>query len=337
MAEHLESSQNPTKVFLTVDSEFTVDRVCPDFTEMHTAAERDIWGRTPKGDYGLTYLLNKFDEYKLKAVFFVEALAASVVGDWYLRPMLEAIIKAGQDVQLHVHTEWLWPENEISQGVTGANLHDFPFELQHRLLELASDNLHTRDVPRVKAFRAGNFGANLDTLKALSLLGITYDTSYNAGYLDSTCKIQLNDCPLQPFQHDQALVFPISCLQDYPSHQRHLQVTAVSFGEMKNALKKARRLGWNYVVVLLHTFELIRRTGTCRYSPLPDALNINRFERLCNFLDSHRESFETCTFADLDPSGLVLNHKPEPIISKPWLTGARMTQQLFRKFINTNV
>jgi hypothetical protein len=68
---------------------------------------RDVMGQTASGDYGLPYLLDSLAAHRLNAVFFVESLHASALGEDLLQRTVRTIRTADQDVQLHVHTEWL--------------------------------------------------------------------------------------------------------------------------------------------------------------------------------------------------------------------------------------
>jgi hypothetical protein len=52
------------------------------------------------------------------------------------------------------------------------------------------------------AFRAGSYGANFDTLRALARNGILYDSSHNTCYLGYTCEMRTPNLLLQPKKID---------------------------------------------------------------------------------------------------------------------------------------
>src|SRR5262249_14847079 len=143
--------------------------------------------------------MDVLERHQLKGVFFVEALSACKVGPEPLRKLVRDIQDRGHEVQLHLHTEWLdWITEPILPGRRGQNLKDFSEEEQVVLLRRGLENLRASGASYICAFRAGNYGANVDTLRGLHALGIPFDTSYNFTYLDKTCGMRLPDVLLQP-------------------------------------------------------------------------------------------------------------------------------------------
>ncbi len=178
---------------------------------------------------------------------------------------------------------------------------------------------------------AGNYGANLDTLRALARLGIALDTSYNAYYLDSQCELRMPELLLQPRQIDGVWEIPISCFQDWPGHYRHAQLCACTFSEMKESLLSAWRAGWKSFVIVSHGFELIRRRKQIALPPLPDHFVRRRFERLCGFLAEHRDKFRTRGFSDIEPQTLAASPEVKPLRSPMRRTAGRYVEQLVRR------
>ena len=64
---------------------------------------------------------------------------------------------------------------------------DFSLDDQKRLLAVGRDLLTDAGAPPPTAFRAGNYGANDDTLRALATLGFTWDSSFNPAQLGGDC------------------------------------------------------------------------------------------------------------------------------------------------------
>src|SRR6476659_980534 len=89
------------------DSGWPDEKLPLDWGDGTTAYERCVLGRTSSGEYGLPFLLKSLRERDLRAVFFVESLASSVTGERQLRHTVDLIQSYGQEVQLHVHPEWL--------------------------------------------------------------------------------------------------------------------------------------------------------------------------------------------------------------------------------------
>ena len=175
-------------VLITVDVEIWPTTCARVKGGIRDAMSRSIYGKTRAGDFGLAYQLGLLNAHKLKAIFFVEALFADAVGIEYLQEIVDLITDAGQEVQLHLHTEWLREiENANLPSPNGRNIQDFSENDQSLLIRRGLENLRQCGVERICGFRAGNYGANLDTLRALAANGIEYDSSYNPCYLDHDC------------------------------------------------------------------------------------------------------------------------------------------------------
>lgn len=261
---------------------------------------RDIDGLTPQGDFGLSYQLKVLNAHGLKGVFLVEALFADALGLEPLRRIVQMIQEAGQEVQIHLHPEWLpWVSPPILPGRRGENVMDFSEDEQTLLIARGIENLKKAGAGDVCAFRAGNYGANFQTLRALARNGILYDTSYNYCYLDSWCGMQTDEPWLHPRDRDHVSELPVSYFRAWAGPYRHAQITACSSDEMESALLHAWNESWYSFVIVSHSFELVRRERG--QQPRADRIAIRRFERLCRFLDSQREKFDTSFFSELDP------------------------------------
>jgi len=101
------ASGNRTSVIVSIDAEIaphTSDwqRDCGRF-----AADRDLYGITERGERGLRYQLDVIERHGLKAVVFLEALSAGVLGLDLLTEVVRLVQKRGHEVGLHIQTEWL--------------------------------------------------------------------------------------------------------------------------------------------------------------------------------------------------------------------------------------
>lgn len=171
-----------TRVFITIDTEYSSGL----YTGPHAADRAENFARsiaciTPQGPAGIGHKLEMLARHGQKAVFFVDPMPALVWGLAAIEDIVAPIIAAGQDVQLHCHTEWLehaGSASPLASRRTGRNLADFPLEDQCAILGYARDTLMAAGAPAPVAFRAGNYGANDDTLRALAMLGIAYDSSH---------------------------------------------------------------------------------------------------------------------------------------------------------------
>lgn len=280
-----------THVYLTVD----VEVWCEDWLQLDAqfpaAFERYVYGRTARGDYGLPYQLRLLNEHGLKACFFVEPLFSLCFGESYLREIVALIQNAGQEVQLHLHPEWVDEIEPSPLPVAGAKrplLRQFTLDEQLRLIALGKRLLEQAGVPRVEAFRAGSFGFNADTLTALKANGIAIDASYNATMFGTDSGVGVGQTLLGPTSVDGVLELPMAVYRDGLGRLRHVQLGATSWPEMERLLWQAAEQAWPALVILSHNFELMNQAKNA-----PDPVVLDRMQRLCAFLETHRDRFDT--------------------------------------------
>ena len=320
-------------VFITVDTEAWPTR--PDLSPSTFWADiqQDIYGLTPDGEFGLRFQIDLLNRYGLKASYLVESLFADALGPEPLHEIVKVIQDGGHEVQLHLHTEWLERmASSILPGRTGQNIRDFTEDEQATLIARGLKNLRACGARNVCAFRAGNYGANFDTLRALRRNGLLYDTSHNTCYLGSACDLQTKELFLQPKKIDGVYEFPVSFFQDLWRHYRPAQITACSSAEMEYALLEAWRQGWKSFVIVSHSFELIHRLRKKGREALPDRIVVRRFERLCQFLAASKDKFRTAMFSELVPDEIPCGLATHPLRSNLLRTARRHTEQLMRRF-----
>lgn len=258
-------------------------------------------------------------------MFFVDPVPALVWGVAAIEEIIGPIIDAGQDVQLHCHTEWLGlagSANPLASGRTGNNIADFPLDEQCEVLGFARDTLIAAGAPAPVAFRAGNYGANDDTLRALAQLGIAYDSSHCPALNDGECRISLGPEHRDPLHYKGVIEVPVGTIGTIGGGQRHAQITALTFADMVAAIRHASDSGRESFTLVSHSFELINRRSL--------ALNRivrRRFNGLVKALAAMR-GVETGTFAHNPPPLPKSSMPSEPVPASPVRTGMRMAEQL---------
>lgn len=304
-----------TAVYLTIDTEYTA-HLPGTGGGPGTRAEnfaRSIACETPSGRVGIGYQMDVLGRYALKAVFFVDPMPALVWGVEAIADIVHPILSRGHDVQLHCHTEWLdfVPDCPLTGGRTGRNLKDFTAADQLAILGFARDTLMAAGAPAPIAFRAGNYGADDDTLRALAKLGIAYDTSHSPALAakGADCAIQLGRADRQPLKHCGVVEVPVGCIGTFRGGLRHGQLTALSLRELRAAIAHAHAHGHESFTVVSHSFELLSR----------DRRRINRmvarrFERFCAAI-AEMPGVTAATYTDRPPRpgpcrGPVLPHHP---------------------------
>lgn len=309
-----------TVVLITVDTELSAllqQRGVPPAANLASS----ILGETAAGAYGIGWQMDRLEEQGLTGIFFVDPLPALVHGEGLVADIVGPIVARGHDVQLHLHTEWLqWARESPVGGRRGTYLKDFSRADQHVLLALARDLLIRAGAPSPVAFRAGNYGANDDTLAVLAALGIRWDSSVNADYLGRACGVSLPADQHMPVRHRGIVELPVSGIQDRPGHFRPAQLCALSAWEMGAALGHAAEAGHPLFTIVTHSFEMLSRDRS-----RPNRAVMRRFATLCRRI-ARDPRLATARFAELDAEAVLVGNRPRlgPSALRTW---ARIGEQ----------
>ena len=312
-----------TNVYLTVDTEYS-GALFRDGGVAGRAAnfETAVLGRTPRGEAGIVYQMEMLDRYGLKAVFFVDPMPALVWGAGAVDDVVAPILARGHEVQLHLHTEWLaFARTAPPVPGTGHDMKDFSRADQRLLIEWGIDALMAAGAPRPTAFRAGNYGANDDTLAALADAGIAIDTSHCPGIAQSRCAISLTGADRAPLCHGGVIEVPIGAIGGPRGTLRHAQLTALSHAELVGAVRLAVAERAQCFTIVSHSFELLSQDGR-RINPILR----RRFEALCRSL-AELPGCRTVTYREAPPVAEPRAAPAAVLPHRPLRAGLRMAEQ----------
>jgi hypothetical protein len=314
-----------TPVFLTIDTEFAW---------RHHLAGHDldaIYQRSlePAG-VGIGFQLATLRRYGLKAVFFVDPMPALVFGLAPIRRMIDAILGAGQEIQLHLHPHWTAARSDDAGASHGRfQLYEHSYGEQLALIEGATGLLVAAGAPPPIAFRAGSYAANDDTLAALATLGFAYDSSHNGAEAPGGSRISLPARQIAPVSRELVEV-PVTVIEDSPGSLRTFQLCALSAGEAYDALEHAAVSAHAAVTIVSHGFELANRAGT-----RANMVHVRRFEALCTLLREMRDVLPTTQFAGRP--ALALGQDDQPLGPDALRTRWRQAEQLWSNWVAERV
>ncbi len=312
-----------TQILITVDTELSAL-----FHQRGVALEANfassINGECADGRFGIGWQMTQMEARGLKGVFFVDPLPSLVYGEAWLANVVGPIVARGHEVQLHIHTEWLeWAKDSPVGERQGQNLADFCLEDQQVLLGLAIALLTRAGAPRPTAFRAGNYGADDNSLRALAELGLVWDSSVNAPYLGGACRIGVSADQVSAIERHNIVELPVAGLNDRPGQVRPAQICALSAREMRDALGHAADDQHAAFVIVTHSFEMLSRDRKRANRAV-----IARFEAMCDAIATH-PNLESAGFNDLNASALTRtpNQQPTRLGPNRLRTLARMAEQ----------
>ena len=305
-----------TRVLLTIDTELVWRHHAAGFGwEANFARSYEAAG------VGIYHQLQVLRDHGLKACFFVDPMPALVFGLEPVRRMVDPILEAGQEVQLHLHPFW----SDLAQGRPSGEhreLAAFSLETQRELIGQARDLLVSAGAPSPVAFRAGSYAANADTLTALAAHGIRFDSSHNGSQHPGLSQLPLDPMLITPRPVGKVIEVPVGQIEETPGRLRHLQICAVSLRELTTALIHGAREHHPVTTIVSHSFELATRDGLRR-----NGVVYQRFLGLCRFLADNRGGMPTAWFADLDELDLDAAGRPLSGTATPRLR--RMASQFW--------
>jgi hypothetical protein len=286
-------------VLITVDTELSAGRQSRGL-DARANFESSILGRTAQGDFGVGWQMDRLEAHGLKGVYFVDPMPALVHGEALIADIVGPIVARGHEVQLHAHTEWLeWAKSSPVDGRQGRNIGDFGLDDQIALLGLARDILVRAGAPAPSAFRAGNYGADDNSLKALAAIGIGWDASVNAAYLGHPCRVSFPADRVTAAAIGGVTELPVAGLYDRPGHFRPAQICAISAAEMRAALRHTATAEPFAFSIVTHSFEMLSRDRL-----RPNRAVMARFEALCRTIAT-TPGLRAAGFADLDAAALT--------------------------------
>ncbi len=308
-------------VFLTIDTELAWRH----HAAGHDAATVEARSIEP-GGVGLAWQLATLTRHGLKATFFVDPMPARVYGLDPFRRIVDAVLAAGQEVQLHLHPNWTGAARDDRGAHASFELIDFSAHGQRELLREAAELLVAAGAPAPVAYRSGSYSANDDTLAALAANGIRYDSSHNGAHHPWPSAIGLPPSQIAPVARRGVIEVPVTVIEDRPGIWRNFQICALSTGEMRAALDHAIAKGHVATTIVGHSFELANRAGVAANS-----VHVTRFVQLCELLSARSNAAPTAHFAD--QPAMALDRSDAPLPASLWRRGRRQAEQLWSNLV----
>ena len=301
-----------TAVIVSVDTESTMGGAWADPARKPVPADRHVFCETPDGPLGLPLICDELERRRLRATFFVETLAGLVLGRDDTQRVVDHLLGRGHDVQLHAHPTFRHYRDHLARVAAGTAEDDpwecdqfsgHDIETQRDLMRDALNEFTAVVGRRPVAFRAGGFAANHDTLRVVAENGIAIDASYNPLY-----RIANRSFPDDPPETNRVQRLggvwevPVTVARSRIPEGvglKHLDLTAISAGEIARALDQSHAAGTPLVVTIFHCFSLVKPRDVTYRELRPNRVVIARLRRFLDHLARHEDRFEVLTFGEL--------------------------------------
>lgn len=313
-----------TQVCITIDTEFSIGGAFADPDGHAPIGEDNVTCWAEGRENGLGFLLETFAEHGTLATFFTEALQSAWFGDAPMGRMIERLLEAGQDVQLHLHPCWLkfrepdWREtapretpNDSCAGRTDAELDAL---IGEGLAAFARSS-----VPAPVALRTGNLNVDRAVYRAMARAGLRVASNIGLALShpgEAALRLTGGRARIEGVLEVPVLTYRQLDLGGRVK-ERLLTTTATSWRETEALLWAARGAGVPTLVLLTHPFEFIKGDRLDPARRRANRINQERLRRLCRFLAEHPADFEATSFRAAAPGWLAAPDVAPPVLKAP--------------------
>ncbi|MBV8097354.1 MAG: hypothetical protein JO110_29745 [Acetobacteraceae bacterium] len=320
----------PIDVCLTVDVEFSLGSAFS-VQGAEPIGDDRVYCRVGGREWGLGFLLKTFAQYGINATFFVEALHPNYFGYAPMERAVQKILRAGHDVQLHLHPQWLffadphW-RRKTDAGPPNDDLHGRSEDEVVRIIEMGLAAFARWNAPRPIALRTGRLRADRAIYRAMARTGIRLSSNIGWGWFqpaEQELRISAGRAWIEG-----VLEAPVMTYRQFASPPlkplRLFTVTSTSVAEARSLLDQAWQAQISPVVILTHPFEFVRYFGSI--SPVTASrINVGRLEALCRKIANEPERFRSRSFSGAAEDWTVLPAlKPDPLRPPAIATAARL-------------
>jgi len=240
--------------------------------------EKMMYGKIKSNEeYGAIYLAKIFKKFNISATFFVDIYEKYLFGEEPLKKICSQLIELEQDVQLHTHPSWRDDPTdfdfirELKRKKCGyPQTKDFMYKSslneQIEILEEGISDLQKWIGKKPVAHRAGGYGVNFDTFKALSKVGIKIDSSMF--YKHPNCKYYTNMNSLSIIEN--VLELPISCAEfkenlnffgfNYANRKeiRRITLDDLELRWVYNLINEMKNVNNLIIVIFFHSYSMLK-------------------------------------------------------------------------------
>lgn len=291
-------------VFITIDVECSMGGAWGNDAVKPVPPSRGMMGRYGESELGVPLITRILEDNGLTGTFFVEPFNDELGHPGQTEGVCEFLLDHGQDVQLHIHP------NHKHYGLHKAGLPftrtdkiaDLPPGAQREMLAEGAERLKGYTGIAPVAFRAGNMAASEETLRQLSAVGITIDSSYTFPYVGGQCKFADRELYNGSKWYGDVLELALSGFYQPRLPGLHrvkpVDIVGISYEECRDAICRIAAAGAD-TVMILHSFSLFKVRNHQYDGGRLNRIVARRFRRLCRWLAEHAADVPVHTFGEL--------------------------------------
>jgi len=241
-----------SKIIITIDTE--VGETAKNFDG---GFEKLVMGEIDGEFYGVPKIMDISEKYGFKCEFFVDVYEYKKFGEEKFKKLCQDIDKRRHGVQLHTHPSYAYDKNKI-------NMHQYSLEEQIKIIKDGKELIKNWTDKYPIAHRAGNYGANDETLIALKENSIFVDSSFFYKHSNSKIKAPTINTPIL---YRDVLQFPITVDRKFPTRKgipipirynnTKLDVNGMDKDTIVKSIKKLNGKV-EYIILFLHSCSFIK-------------------------------------------------------------------------------
>lgn len=305
-------------VFLTFDVECSMGGAWQNSSLRPVPPSKGMMGRYGKRSLGLPLICDILARHHIKATFFLEPFNAELGWPGQTESVCYFLVNQGHDVQLHIHPNHfhygLYRQGQsycYTDQISELRLKD-----QKKMVIEGANRIAKWTGRRPIAFRAGNMGASEATLSILPSAEIWMDSSYTFPYVGGQCRFSDTALYNGSKWYGDVLEVALSGFKQphwpglYPC--KPLDLMGASYEECRDAARMICDAGAD-AVLILHSFSLFKKRDLQYNNGKLNWVVTKRFERLCEWLNTHRETYPSRTFLEMGRLIKKQNYAPKAI------------------------
>lgn len=228
---------------------------------------------------GITKMMKICEKHNVRATFFLNVYEYKKYGESEIEKIARQMDKRGFDVQLHTHPQWAYDKEK-------RYMHQYTLKEQKQIIKDGKNLLKKWINKDTVIHRAGAYGANEDTLKALYANNIFYDSSFF--FLHPKCLLQsLNLKKNYISISNDVYQIPVNVftLKQYASSFNFLEpleqivkydIDWTDSRTLITAIDKGIEHHFDAIVLFLHSFSFIKNYNENR--KIADKVDIQEFD-----------------------------------------------------------
>lgn len=266
------------RIFLTVD------------VECHNLVKKNYYidGLINNKCYGLKKILEVGKELNIPINFFYNFSELHKYGEEYVREIISLITSYNQTICLHVHPSFI-------ERFGKPFFWEYSLEEQQRIIELSFSDYGHLCNRSPSAFRAGGYGVNADTYKALNLQSNRkiFDLSYCHAY-GSKCRYYNNGFVNGIIEDGNIIIVPNTrfCGMRFLNKKKYVNfdISCCFKNEIRAVFKRNRT---NHLICTMHSWSLMKHFYFRDGSLKADRKNIDKIVYLVNMAKEYGYTFSS--------------------------------------------